>query len=82
MDPLSSLVARSKSRQKIKRNDQWNKFGKYVTSFSSISYCSNSEYWCQKCIQKHDIHSIILDVHVLKVERPKIPSLSGLRKLN
>ena len=41
----------------------------FVTSFSSISYCSNSEYWTQKCIQSESIHSIILDVHVLKAER-------------
>ena len=42
---------------------------KYVTSFSSISYCSNSVYWTQKLIQNKSIHSTILDVHVLKAER-------------
>ena len=36
----------------------------YFTSFSSISYWSNSEYWTQKCAQSGNIHSIILDVHV------------------
>ena len=37
----------------------------YVTNFSCISYCSNSEYWTQKCIQNESIHSTILDVHFL-----------------
>ena len=35
-----------------------------VTSFSSIPYCRNSEYWPQKQTQSGNIHSIILDVHV------------------
>ena len=35
----------------------------HVTSFSSISYCSNSEYWTQKYTQNGNIHSIILDVY-------------------
>ena len=35
-----------------------------VTSFSRISYCSNSEYWTQKGTQNGNIHSIILDVFV------------------
>ena len=35
----------------------------FVTSFSSISYCSNSEYWFQKCAQSGNIHSVILDIH-------------------
>ena len=35
-----------------------------VTSFSSISYCSNSEYWPQKHVQSGNIHSKILDVYV------------------
>ena len=39
-----------------------------VNSFSSIPYCSNSEYWTQKRIQSESIHSIILDVHVLNNE--------------
>ena len=40
-----------------------------VTSFSSISYCSKSEYWAQKRIQSESIRSTILDVHVLKAVR-------------
>ena len=35
----------------------------YVTSFSSISYYSNSEHWTQKCAQNGNVHSIILDVN-------------------
>ena len=35
-----------------------------ITSFSSISYWSNSEYWIQKHMQNGNIHFIILDVHV------------------
>ena len=38
----------------------------YVTSFSSISYWSNNEYWTQKHTQSDNIHSIPLDVHVEK----------------
>ena len=41
----------------------------FVTSFSSIPYCSNSEYWTQKHTQSENIHSITLDVHVLEAER-------------
>ena len=37
-----------------------------VTSFSSIPYWRNSEYWTQKRTQSGNIHSIILDVHVAK----------------
>ena len=40
----------------------------YVTSFSSISYRSNGEYWTQKRTQSESIHSVILDVYVLKAE--------------
>ena len=36
----------------------------HVTCFSSISYCSNSEYWPLKRTQSGNIHSIILYVHV------------------
>ena len=36
----------------------------YVTSFSSISYWSNSDYWPQKHVQSGNIHSKILDVYV------------------
>ena len=36
-----------------------------VTSFSSISYCSNSVYWTQS----ESIYFTILDVHVLKLLR-------------
>ena len=39
-------------------------FDIYVTSFSIISYCINSEYWTQKRTQNGNIHSIILDVYV------------------
>ena len=28
----------------------------YVTSFSSISFCSNCEYWTQKRTQSESIH--------------------------
>ena len=35
-----------------------------ITSFSSIPYWSNSEYWPQKQSQSGNIHSITLDVHV------------------
>ena len=35
--------------------------GVFVTSFSSISYCSNIEYWSQKQAQSGNIHSIIFD---------------------
>ena len=31
----------------------------HVTSFSSISYCSNNEYWTQKRTQSERIHSVI-----------------------
>ena len=41
----------------------------YVTSFSSISYCNKNGYWTQKRTQNESIHSIKLDVHVLKAER-------------
>ena len=44
--------ARSTSRDKIN-----------VTSFSSISCCSNSEYWTQKHTQNSSIHSIIVNVY-------------------
>ena len=36
----------------------------HVTSFTSFSYWSNSEYWTQKRTQSKNIHYIILDVHV------------------
>ena len=39
-----------------------------VSSFSSISYYSYSEYWTQKRVQSESIDSTILDVHVLKAE--------------
>ena len=35
-----------------------------VTSFFSILYCSNSEYWPQKHAQCENTHSKILDVYV------------------
>ena len=35
----------------------------HVTSFSSISYRSNDEYWSQTQVQSGNIHSTILDVH-------------------
>ena len=35
-----------------------------VTSFSSILYCSSSEYWPKKCTQSGNIRFIILDVYV------------------
>ena len=38
----------------------------HVTSFSSISYWSNSEHWTQKGTQSDSIHSIILNVIVIK----------------
>ena len=38
--------------------------GIYVTSFSSIQYWSNSEYWPLKRTQSGNIHYVILDVHV------------------
>ena len=44
-----------------------------VTSPSSIPYCSNSDYWTQKHTQIESIHSIILDVHVLKGNSPILP---------
>ena len=53
-----------------------------VTSFSSIPYCSNSEYWTQKRTQSESIHSIILDVHVLKAEHQNSPFLSIQLKLD
>ena len=53
-----------------------------VTSFSSISYFSNSEYWTQKRAQSESIHSTILDVHVLKAERQNSPFLSVQLKLD
>ena len=40
----------------------------YVTSFSSISYQSNSEYWSQKQAQSGNIHSIILGKDRFQVE--------------
>ena len=42
-----------------------------VTSFSNISYSSNSEYWPQISQHNDSIHSIIYDVHVFQVEHPK-----------
>ena len=53
-----------------------------VTSFSNISYSSNSEYWPQISQQNDSIHSIILDVHVLEIRSSKIPFLSVLRRPN
>ena len=39
---------------------KWSKINEmYVTSFSSTSYCSNSEHWTQTCIQNGNINSII-----------------------
>ena len=38
----------------------------HVSSFSSISYWNNREYWTQKGTQSRNIHSIILDVQVEK----------------
>ena len=43
-------------------------WGIFVTSFFSISYRSNIEYWTQKRTQSESIHYTILDVHVLKAE--------------
>ena len=54
----------------------------YVTSFSSIPYCSKRENWTQKRTQSENIHSIILDVHVLKAERQNSPFLSMLLMLD
>ena len=52
-----------------------------VTSFYSISYCSNSEYWTQKHTQNESIHSVILDVYVLKAEHQNFPFPSVRLKL-
>ena len=35
-----------------------------VTRFSSIPYCSNSEFWPQTHVQNGNIHSKILDVYI------------------
>ena len=43
-----------------------------VTSFSSISYWSNTEYWPQKHTQSGNINSIILDVHAVKQSALKL----------
>ena len=51
----------------------------YVTSSSSISYCSNSEYWSQKFAQSGNIHSITLDVE--RQSAQKFPFLLFLCKL-
>ena len=53
-----------------------------VTSFSSISYWSNREYWTQKCTQIGNIHSIILDVYVEKQSAQNFPFNSPQRKLD
>ena len=53
-----------------------------VTSSSSIPYCNNSEYWTQKRTQSDIIHSIILDVHVLKAEHKNSPFLFVQLKLD
>ena len=54
------------------------KKGVHVTSFSSIPYCSNSEY----CSQNGSLHSTILDVYVLKVVQLKfISSLISVCKI-
>ena len=53
-----------------------------VTSFSSISYCSNSKYCPQKHTQSESIHSIILDILVLKAEHQNSPFLSAKVKLD
>ena len=45
-------------------NIELNMSSMYVTSFLSISYWSNSEYWSQKQAQSRNIHSMILVVHV------------------
>ena len=47
----------------------------HVTSFYSISYWSNSEYWFQKHAQSRNIRFIILDVCV---ERQRAQNLSFL----
>ena len=46
-----------------------------VTSFTSNSYCSNSEHWSQKLPQSRNIHSIILDVYVERQSAQKFPFL-------
>ena len=53
-----------------------------VTSFSSISYYSNSEYWTQKSTHSESIHSVILDVYVLKAEHQNSPFFSAQLKLH
>ena len=53
-----------------------------ITSFSSISYWSNSEYWPQKCAQSGNIHSIILDVHVGRQSAKNFPFNPLQCKLN
>ena len=53
-----------------------------VTSFSSILYYSNSEYWTQKHAQSGNIHSIILDIYVEKAEHLKLSFLFLLHKLD
>ena len=54
----------------------------YVTSFSSISYWSNSDYWPQKHVQSGNIHSKILDVYVERQSAQNFPFLLFLRKLD
>ena len=73
-DAQKCLQGRLSRRSKIKCIN--------VTSFSSISYWSNSEYWTQKRIQSESIYSTILDVHVWKAERQICPFLSVQLKLD
>ena len=53
-----------------------------VTSFSSISYFRNSEYWSQKHTQSGNIHSIILDIHVVRQSAHNFPLIFLQCKLN
>ena len=55
--PVKTLTSRLAERSRASG-------GRYVTSFYSISHCSNSEYLSQIQTQSGNIHSTILDVHV------------------
>ena len=54
----------------------------FVTSFSSILYCSNSKYWSQKQAQSENIHSIMMDVYVGWQSTQNFPFLLLQRKLD
>ena len=70
-----------KGKRRNRERDEEKSESINVTSSSSISYCSKSEHWSQKCTQNEKIHSIILDAYVNWQSSQNFPFLLFLRKL-